>query len=180
MRWLALSARNRWLDAWGQRWHRVRRPLGLGLAATLALLLLYGVSPYATLWRLNQAVTRDDASALARLVDLDAVRAEIRQRLDKDHVSAIGPVSDAFVEWMDAGIRRHGADAPEALVTLDWVRDQLESVRSLGSWPWPGQVSGFFAGWRAFETRIERPRGSPLRLGLRLGRAGWRVAVLYH
>lgn len=166
-----------WLD---RAWLRMRRPVGRGLVAGLVLLLLYGAWPFATLWRLNQAVARGDRATLADLVDLEAVRGEIAHRLNKDDISAIEKVSDPFVEWLEAGIRRHGAEAPRALVTLDWVRDQLGPAASPGLGLLSALTYGFFDDWRDFRTRIDRPAANPLVLRLRLEGGGWRVAMVYY
>ena len=153
-----------------------RLPVKRLLASLLVLLLLYGLSPYVTLWTLNRALIRDNQAALAVLVDLDAIRDELARRLNKNQESAIDALSDPFIQWLEAGIREHGAQALDTLVTLDWVRAQ---------WParpgYPPVLSrGFFVGPRDFRLQIGAPDAPPVMARLHLGARGWRLNMLYY
>ena len=169
------------LGAWGQAqvhraWQRMRRPL----AALMVLVLLYGLWPYVALWQLHLAVMQDNRAALAELVDLGAVKGEIARRLNKDRDSLIGELSDPFIAWLESGIRQHGPDALESLVTLDWVRDQLIAAATPGLELLSALSYAFFDSLTGFRVRTERGDGTPLILHLELDRGGWRVTAVYY
>jgi Protein of unknown function (DUF2939) len=46
-----------------------------------ALLLLYGVSPYYSVWRFGEAIRAHDMEALSARVDFDAVRGSLKQQI---------------------------------------------------------------------------------------------------
>ena len=73
---------------------------------TGALLLAYLLWPYAVLWRLDAAVRSANPEDLAALVDLGAVRGEIKRKLNKDADSTIDRLSDRFIGWLQEGIQR--------------------------------------------------------------------------
>jgi hypothetical protein len=154
---------------------------------TLVALLLLGLMgyvawPYYHVWSLEQAVVRDDREALARLVDLPAVKEQIKRRLNKEVDSSVGEVSNAFVDWLQDGIRRMGSDAVDRLVTLEWVRGQLLSKTP--STATPGFVDAisyaFFDRPNGFLVRIGRLGEDPVHFRLSLQGGGWRMTALYN
>jgi len=80
------------------------------MKAFISLIILlactYVAWPYYHVWRLDQAVIQNNPQALAQQVDLTAVREQIKRRLNKDVDSSVGNVSNAFVDWLQHGIRR--------------------------------------------------------------------------
>lgn len=165
------------LKRWWRRWHTsVQRTLFIGLT----LLLLYAAWPLAMLWRLDQALSRDDMDTVAALVDLDAVRDEIQRRLNKDRESSIGVLSDAFIAWLESGMKQQGTDVLSSLVTLDWVRDRLLTEASHGKGLLSALDGVSFSGPRDFRVRIGSQAASPVTLQLHLDGRGWRVSMLYY
>ncbi|WP_157174490.1 DUF2939 domain-containing protein [Thiocystis violascens] len=173
-------ARHRTWVAMHRWWRRARRPARRLLLLGLALVMLYGLWPYATLWSLNRALAQDDETTLERLVDLDAIRDELARRLNKERPSAIDGLSDDFIEWLESGIRYHGVHALERIVTLDWVRAQLTARALPGEDFPPLLVTGFFESPRNFRARIGHRNAEPVILRLHLDRRGWRVSTLYY
>ncbi len=156
-------------------WRSVR----LILLPTVAVLLLYLAWPYFTLWQLDQALVSGDAAALDRLVDLAAVRDEIKRKLNKDSTSAIGDLSDPFIRWLEAGIQTAGSGAVDQLVTLDWVRDQL--LTDVAGKGLLARLSfAFFDAPNGFRLTIDGSGGNPVHARLTLGKAAWRVSALYY
>lgn len=152
----------------------------LALLATGAALLLYLAWPCATLWSLDRAARNGDADALAALVDLDAVRAAIKTKLNKEAQSAIGPFSDRFIHWLEGGIQALGSNAVDRLVTLPWVQEQLlvHSDRGEG---FLGQVSyAFFTAPGGFRLRLGAASGNPVEVRLTLHELAWRVSAVYY
>ena len=152
------------------------------IAVLLLLACAYVAWPYYHVWRLDQAVIMNDRQALAAQVDLAAVREQIKRRLNKEVDSSVGEVSNAFVDWLQDGIRRMGDKAVDELVTLDWVREQLLSKNR------PGDTPGFID--RIDYAFFDRIDGFIVRIGpldedpvhVRLSRQGpvWRVNAVYN
>lgn len=159
--------------------------IGLGLLVTLSL---YLISPYLSLWRLDQTAVNGPTAALDPLVDLDAVSEQIIRRLNKDQDSAIGEVSDAFIDWLQENIRRNGEDALRQTVSLAWVRERLLSHSNSARGFWPALSYAFFDGPTSFRVRIgppleaagtrERKAPAPVHLRLERGWLRWRVTAL--
>ena len=147
----------------------------LGLAAYVAW-------PYYAVWRLEQAVILEDRQALDRLVDLEAVRDQIKHRLNKEVDSTGVDVSNAFVDWLQDGIRRMGAGAIDRLVTLEWVRQQLLSKNGPDQGPgFVDQVTyAFFERPDAFLIRVGELGEDPVHVRLTLSGFSWRVTALYN
>lgn len=153
------------------------------LIAILILCLAAFVAwPYYHVWRLDQAAILDDRAELNRLVDLEAVRDQIERRLNKEVNSAVGEVSNAFVDWLQTGIQLMGSEAVERMVTLDWVREQLLSkTGSGGQSGFVDQISyAFFDRPTGFLVRIGELGEDPVHFRLTLEGAGWRVTALYN
>ncbi|MEA3638759.1 MAG: DUF2939 domain-containing protein [Lamprobacter sp.] len=159
--------------------------LGLGIA-----LSLYLVSPYFTLWRLNLTSVNGPTSALSALVDLDAVRHQIQWRLNKDHHSTIGEVSDDFIEWIQHSLKSNGSEALTGAVTLPWLRQLLLSHAIDRKGFWPALSYACFVSPTRFRVQIGHPPESPgpaqatqpVPLHLQLGRTwlSWRVIAVYY
>lgn len=180
--WPLLRLRHQDWQRVGRRlWSFSVRPLRIALPLLLACILAYGVWPYTVLWRLEQAAARNDLATLSGLVDLERVRAEILARLNKERPSAIGAVSDEFVDWLEKGIRRHGHQAIPALVTLEWVRDQLGSLPANPLGLWAAIAEAFFAAPDDLRVQIARaPKTPPLYLRLERQGLGWRLTMIHH
>jgi hypothetical protein len=129
----------------GLRW------LGVGLLIGVSL---YLTSPYLSLWRLDQTAVNGPTAALESLVDLDAIREQIRRRLNKDQESAIGEVSDTFIDWVQQNIRRNGEDAFSQAVSLAWVRQRLLAHGDGQQGFWHAMSYAFFETPTRFRVRI--------------------------
>lgn len=154
----------------------------LSVAALAVLCLAYLAWPYYVLRQLNTALVRADTVDLERLVDLPAVRGEIVKKLNKDVDSAVGEVSNAFVDWLQDGIRRLGSGAVDRLVTLDWVRAQLLSKTPTGSDRGflPQMSYAFFDTYDRFFVRIGELGEAPVHFRMRLDGVEWRVSAVYN
>ncbi|MEA1052235.1 DUF2939 domain-containing protein [Lamprobacter modestohalophilus] len=169
-----------------------RLPVGVrwALLALLITSCLYLVSPYITLWRLNFITVNGPTSALSSVVDIDAVHEQIQRRLNKERDSAIGEVSDAFIDWIQEAIRRNGAETLTHTVTLDWLRQLLLTHDVDGVGFRPAIRSAFYSSPIHFKVQIGDQMPSPdstdvplpTPVHLRLGRTwfGWRVIAAYY
>ena len=149
---------------------------------SILCLMAYVAWPYYYVWCLDQAVIVDDREALERLVDLAAVREQMKRRVNKEVEGTVGDVSNAFVDWLQDGIRRLGSGAVDRLVTLEWVREQLLSkTRSYQRPGFVDQISyAFFERPDGFLLRIGELGEDPVHVRLSLTGATWRVTALYN
>ena len=155
-----------------------RRPWWL-LLPVLAL-LGFLAWPYTSLWRLSAAASHPDPGVLAPMVDLDAIRGEIRRKLNKTTSSAIGKVSDPFIQWLERGILQLGTGALEQLVTLAWVQERLGANSPPGQ-GFLGEVGyAFFDSAGGFAVRIGGPGQAPVHLRLGLQGFDWKLVALYY
>lgn len=170
------------LDRFRVTRRRAAPVLGLALFAVTALLLAFMAGPYVTLWRLDRAVRSYESSALADLVDLDAVRGEIKKRLNKDADSTIGELSDPFIRWLQEGIHVTGGDAVDRLVTLSWVRARLlDHTAADGGNGFMGQITyAFFDAPDGFAVRIGPATDTPVHLFLSRSDFSWRISAVYY
>ncbi|MET0000760.1 MAG: DUF2939 domain-containing protein, partial [Candidatus Thiodiazotropha lotti] len=67
--------------------------------------------PYTAVYRLEQALLHDDHQALQQMIDVQAVREQIKRKLNKNVESNIGDVSNGFIDWLQSGIQRLGSNA---------------------------------------------------------------------
>jgi hypothetical protein len=171
--------------ALGRPWRRTRiRRVRRRRALPLVVLVLLGVAyfcwPYFTLWRLDRALVRNDRETLGELVDLDAVRGELARKLNKEAKSALGPPSDAFIAWLEQGIRRNGTAALDRRVDLDWVRERLLSRAPLDQGMGPSLTRAFFDDPLHFSVRLGHLGRSPVLLRLTFDGLRWRVTSVYY
>lgn len=163
-----------------KRFRKTVRVLGVALLAMAVPLVFYLAWPYVSLLRLDQALRNNDMAALAELVDLDAVRGEIKKKLNKDADSAIGDMSDPFIRWLQRGIQTLGSGALDQLVILPWVRARLLDHGN-GDEGFLGQVSyAFFDALDGFVVRIGPAASTPVHLRLTLRGTQWRVSAVYY
>lgn len=168
--------------AWGLRLRRPAAHAGLerwGLALILPC-LVYLAWPYVALWELSRAVADPHPEVLAERVDIEAVRGEIRKKLNKDSPSAIGKLSDPFILWLEGGIRRLGTGALDDLVTLDWVRERLTANSPPGKGFLPQVAYAFFDSPGGYEVRLGAPGQAPVHFRMALQGFRWRVTAVYY
>ena len=152
------------------------------LSVVFILLLAFLAWPYTTVYRLNQALESDDHRLIEELVDIDSIQQQIQRKMNKEMESAIGDVSNRFVEWLQNGIQRLGKDAIESLVTTEWVINQLRShnpdVRRGG---FIDHLSyAFFDGPNSLLLRIGELDDHPVHAHLTLLGTEWRITAIYN
>lgn len=157
-----------------RRWRR-----GLATAVVTLICLLGGwvALPYVALWRLERALP-DGPAALAGLVDIDAVRDELRRRLNKDQVSSIRDLSGDFSDWVAQVIRNPSDWDLQRTVTLDWVHGLLlahlaadRQLRPAVAWAWFDRPT-------RFRVRIRGGVQPPLQLLWRARGLRWQVVAV--
>ncbi|MCG6939664.1 MAG: DUF2939 domain-containing protein [Thiohalocapsa sp.] len=156
----------------------------LGYLLLLAA-LGYGLWPYYTVFRLDDAVRAADPKALAPYVDLAAIKANYQRRLARA-VPAFEPRSgagaDQVVSWLKTNLGRLGDAALDQAITLDWVRNALREAaeRTTGSRPalFIDAIDfAFFESWNRFVIRVG-PIGNATHVVLGLDGKDWRIIDL--
>jgi hypothetical protein len=147
----------------------------------LLALIAFGVWPYYYVFKLDDALSKEDTAQLAPLVDLPAIRANYKSRVAAA-VGQILPPADpgTALAWIRENLPRLGDSALEQQVTLQWVRDTLREAtsRATGQTP-PSLISGidfaFFESYNRFLIRIGDLARAPTHVRLSLEGYEWRV-----
>ncbi|NEX20829.1 DUF2939 domain-containing protein [Thiorhodococcus mannitoliphagus] len=145
-------------------------------------LIVFGVWPYYSLYRLDQALSEPDASAIAPFVDLGAIQQSYKARLSSG-VDTILPTTDRAavpgLEWLAKSLRELGDQALGQVITLDLVRSMLReaAIRATDQRPvyfLAGVDYAFFASWNRFRIRLG-DQGEPTEVLMRLEGIHWRI-----
>jgi hypothetical protein len=153
------------------------------LASLIFLFILaFLIWPYTAVYRLDQALAHHHRQTLAEMVDIESVREQIKRRLNKNLESSIGDVSNSFVDWVQDGIRKLGADAIDQMVDTNWVAAQLRSHN-----PNPNE-GGFFnqLSYAFFDSpdrlllRVGDLNDHPVHAHLKLQGTSWRITAVYN
>lgn len=152
--------------------------------ASLLLILVaaFLIWPYTAIYRIDRALEQHHRQALDEMIDIRSVREQIKRKLNKNLESSIGTVSNGFIDWLQGGIQRLGADAIDSMVNTEWVADQL---RSHNPNPTEGgflnQLSyAFFDGPDRLLLRIGGLDDSPVHAHLKLEGTQWRITAVYN
>lgn len=148
----------------------------------LIAVLGFGLWPYFTLFRIDAAMARTEAAALAPYVDLPAVQQAYKARLG-GAVQGFVPRGDSdgerVVAWLAQNLLRIGDSALDQALTVDWVRGMLRTAAEQATDKRPADLLSavdfaFFESWNRFVIRLG-PIGADTNVVLTLTGAGWRV-----
>ena len=167
-----------------------RGQLIAAIAIIVALLLIYGASPYYSIWRFGGALRAHDMDALAARVDFDAVRASLKQQI-RDHFLGVlaKKKKDRLAQFLTAATDNpldRIIDAfvtPEGLAALIADPAPLKNASSLSSLPsvdgsrkeidWSKARHAFFTSPRDFALDHEG-----IKLRFRFNGLGWKLHAL--
>ncbi|CAK0772192.1 conserved hypothetical protein [Gammaproteobacteria bacterium] len=145
----------------------------------LLLALAFGSWPYYHLYRLDRALVQDDRNTLVALVDLDAVRAERKHRLERSAGEMKNPVTQAL-QQMASVLTGNNVDNT---LTLDWVRAVLRAVPVRPDEDYPSILHytsfAFFESYRSFVVRIRDLGDNPIHVRWIFHDWMWRVTAIY-
>ncbi|WP_089723755.1 DUF2939 domain-containing protein [Candidatus Thiosymbion oneisti] len=88
------------------------------------------VWPYYHVYRLDNALGKNDMRTLEQLLDIPAIRRNYKERL-KGGLSLPQPRpqgADSPLAWLQQNLRRLGDAALEQAITLPWARDTLKEA----------------------------------------------------
>ncbi len=146
------------------------------IVAGLAFLVaVYAAWPYVYVYRLDRALAEDDRATLNRLVDLSAIRAELKRGLDREVADTLGQEPGKLLSWVKEQVTELGDRTVDQLVDLDWTRRALTR-----DGPFMSQVSyAFFESWDRFLVRIGELGEDPTHVRMSLVHGNWRVTAIY-
>ncbi|MBK1645434.1 hypothetical protein CKO25_12420 [Thiocapsa imhoffii] len=150
----------------------------------LFMLLGYGIWPYFTVFRLDEAINQEGTAHLATMVDLTAIRANYKARVNAG-IDGVFPDSspDSVMGWIRQNVDRLGDSALDQAITLPWVRDTLrESVtKATGQSP-PYLLAAidfaFFESFNQFVIRIGELGHGPTHVRLQRQGTDWMITDL--
>lgn len=154
-----------------------------GFFALLFLITLaFLIWPYTAVYRLDQALQTNDQQTLSEMIDLASIREQIKRKLNKNVQSTIGEVSNSFIDWLQNGIQRMGADAVEHMVDNQWVVTQLRSHnrKSEQGGILDRMTYAFFDGPDRLLLRIGDLDDNPVHAHLSLQGLQWRITAVYN
>ena len=142
----------------------------------------YGIWPYYTIFRLDNALADTDPKALAPYTDLPAVKAAYRARLGET-VGGFAPKGDSdgerVIAWLAGNLQRLGDSALDQAITYEWVRNALRDAAARATDKRPayfmaGIDFAFFEAWDRFVIRLGQ-LGEETHVVLRLEGTQWRI-----
>lgn len=134
--------------------------------------------PYAGLYQLSEALANNDQAALAKLVDLDAVRTNYKHSLDSKVKSTVGSSDDPLTNMVREGARMLGGTAVDISVDMTWVKNALQGDRA-------GTLMNmmsfaFFESPTRFLVRNGELGQNPVHFYMTLHDWNWRLSAVYN
>lgn len=150
----------------------------------LGYLTLFGfvafvVWPYYHVYRLDDALGKDDLRTLEQLVDVQAIRGNYKKRLEGG-LGLQPQDAGSALAWMQQNLQRLGDAALEQTITLDWTRDTLKEAAARATERKPpyfmAAVSfAFFESYDSFIVRLGELGRNATHVRMRLEGKTWRV-----
>ncbi len=144
---------------------------------------LFGGWPYFTMYRLDKAVVVNDPAALSELIDMDAVRDNIKNGIDSE-VGASMTGTGKVGAWIQGGLADLTGNAVDKVIDLAWARATLAEVPVQPPRSGPSFLDhvsfAFFESLDQFAFRIGELGNDPVHVRLRLGESGWRVVAIFN
>jgi hypothetical protein len=146
-------------------------------------ILAYGIYPYYTVYRIDVALSKPEAKALLPYLNLPSIRAGYKQRLS-GAVDSFVPRGDSEADralgWLADNLQRLGDTALDQVITLDWVRKQMQDAAARGAVQRSANfLSGidfaFFESWDRFVIRLGRLGEDETYIVLTLEGTEWKV-----
>jgi hypothetical protein len=149
----------------------------------LILLIVYGAWPYYHVYRLDDALGRNDTAALTGLVDVRAIRANYRERLDRGlGLQTLPQPEDAggALVWLQQNLQRLGDAALEQTITMEWINNTLKAAAARASDKQPpyfiaGIDFAFFESYDRFLIRLGELGENETHVRMRLEGTTWWV-----
>lgn len=158
----------------------------VNLIVTLAVLaaLAFGAYPYVAIFQLDQALSGKDSQTLGRLVNLQAIRDQRKQELQRDTNRLIGEGKDDVTAFFREGARMLTDTAVNQIIDEKWLRTRLRRDGQAGDVePYPSLISSlnyaFFDSWNSFLMRQGELGDDPVHVKMAFADWKWRVVAVY-
>jgi hypothetical protein len=139
--------------------------------------------PYLYVWRLDTAVASGNLVALERLVDVDALRTQVKDDFKRDVDRTVGSDGGKVFRWLKQGIALVSDSAIEANIDLEWARSALGTRPGDPPTPRPsliGDVSyAFYESYDTFFMRLGELGEQPVHVRMALQEGTWRVVEIF-
>jgi hypothetical protein len=152
----------------------------LGYLALFAL-VGFAVWPYYHVFRLDDALGKDDMKALEQLVDLPAIRRNYKERLEGGLGLHTQPQdAGSALAWLQQNLQRMGDVALEQTITLEWTRDTLKEAAARATDRQPPYLMAavtfaFFESYDSFIVRLGELGRNATHVRMRLEDKTWRI-----
>ena len=153
----------------------------------LTFLLVVGVLgyiawPYYTVYRLDRALVENDEQELKKRIDLDAIRLQFKQKLDRQIEGVAEGYDNPILKFLRGGVKELGSTSMEA-IDYEWLRETIRTAQiSRRARPHPllGRFSfAFFESPGRFLIRAGELGENPVHLYMTFQPWQWRVTALF-
>ncbi len=148
-------------------------------AFTFAALLAW---PYLYVYRLDNALASGEVEALRPLVELEAVREQVKTAIEKDVNDAVGDGGGRMMRWLKQGVKAVSDTAVEINVDMQWVFDTLNNKPGDPPTPRASLMSdvdyAFYESWDRFIIRLGALDADPTHIRLALRDGSWKVVAV--
>lgn len=150
----------------------------IGYLATLAL-VAFIAWPYYQIFRLDEALGKDDIGTLSQLVDVPAIRHNYKERLEGG-LGLQPRDANSALAWLQQNLQRMGDVALEQAITLEWTAETLKDSASRATDRRPpyfmAAVSfAFFESYNSFLIRLGELGRNATHVRMQLQDKTWRV-----
>jgi len=154
----------------------------LGYLVLIAL-LVFGAWPYYHLYRLDDALGKNDMAALEEMIDVEAIRGNYKKRIEQGlGMQNLPQPQDpaSALAWLQQNLQRLGDAALEQTITLEWARDSLKEATAQATDKRPayflaGVDFAFFESYDSFIVRLGELGVNATHVRMRLEGRTWRV-----
>ncbi len=147
----------------------------------LLALIAFGIWPYYTVFRLDDALGKPEVSAVQDFVDLPAIQSNYKERL----AGGLGVLPKTaepgdLMGWLQENLQHLGDSALSQAITLEWVRDTLRQAANQATSQKPayliaGITFAFFESYDTFLIRIGELGHGATHVRMKLEGQAWRV-----
>ena len=148
------------------------------ITGVVLLFLTYLSWPYFYVYRIDRALAGGDRVTLAKLVDLHAVRNELRRSMEQGVTNTLGKEPGNVLGWIKDQVSGLGGQAIDELVDLQWVQATLKEAYPTETFR-AGIDHAFFESWDEFVIRLGELGDNPVHVRLSLTNGNWRITGIY-
>jgi len=146
------------------------------------LLIVYIAWPYVAVYRLDRALAVNDRDELVKLIDVDAIRRQLRGRLDREIEGVAERYDNPIFRFLRGGAKELTSTTFED-IDYEWVREFVQETQRRSATqrrPVLGSFSfAFFESPRRFLIRVGEMGENPVHLRMTLQGWQWRVSALF-